>query len=123
MINDLIFGLGVMIAVLSVYGLLRPNQLMSTAESVIRKPWGMYFAVGIRLLLAALFLAGAENAAKPGFITTMGWLMLAAAVGIVIMGQQRVVRLMQYFSTRGNLFIRSWLVFGIVLGLAIAWAA
>lgn len=121
--SDFIFGFGLFIAALSVFGLLRPRQLMNAVVHTVNQSWGLAFAVGIRLALGAAFLVSADQVAQPVFITVLGWLMLASAAAIAIMGRERMVRFTRYWAAKDDAVMRAWLVFGVVFGLAVAWAA
>lgn len=118
-----ILGFGLFIAALSIFGLVRPRQLMTAVVHTVNQPWGLLFAVGIRLALGILFLASVEQVSQPVFIRILGWLMLVSAAAIAVMGRQRMIRFVQYWAAKDDNVMRAWLVFGIVFGLAVAWAA
>ena len=90
--SGFIFGFGLFIAALSIFGLLKPRQLMDAVVHTVNQPWGLAFAVGIRLALGAVFLVSADQVAQPVFITVLGWVMLASAAAIAIMGRERSIR-------------------------------
>lgn len=121
--SRLVLGFGLFIAALSVYGLLQPRKLMSMVTNVVRKPWGMAFAIAVRLALGTLFLVAAPRVSQPVFIEILGWLMIAAAVAIALMGRQRMIRFTDYWAAKGDTAIRAWLLAGVVFGIAVAWAA
>ena len=70
--SGFIFGFGLFIAALSIFGLLKPRQLMNAVVHTVNQPWGLAFAVGIRLALGAVFLVSADQVAQPVFITVLG---------------------------------------------------
>ncbi|MBT8061914.1 MAG: hypothetical protein HKO64_03975 [Xanthomonadales bacterium] len=119
----LVFGFGLFIAALSVYGLLQPRKLMSMVTNTVSKPWGMAFAIAVRLALGTLFLLAAPQVSQPVFIEILGWLMIAAAAAIALMGRQRMIRFTDYWAAKTDAAIRAWLVMGVLFGVAVAWAA
>jgi hypothetical protein len=87
---------GVAIGVACVVGLVSPDVLIRFVKRAWDNQSGMYFAVVVRVLLGAVALV--------------------AAVGIAVMGRDRVGRLIAMFEGFPHGLVRVWLVFGGAFG-------
>ena len=86
-----IFGL--IIIALSAWGLIEPKTLAKKVLDQFNRPWGLYLAVGVRLVLGALFVMVADETRFPTAFRFLGYLMLIAAALIPLIGRQRITRL------------------------------
>lgn len=121
--NYLIQFLGVLIGGMSLWGIFAPETLMRLVESTWRRPWGMAFAVAIRLVMGIVFILAAESTRYPLFFEVFGYLALVAALGIVLMGRKRVDRVIDYFRDKPPSLLRGWLLMGLALGLFFIYGA
>ena len=83
--------MGVLIVLLSVWGIASPSQLMRVVRSVFDKSWGMSFAVIVRVILGISLLAAAPVSMFVILFKLLGWLALVAAVILPVIGRQRLV--------------------------------
>ena len=109
--------LGITITVLAAWGLFAPDRLMSMVTSTMDRRWGIYFAVIIRLVMGAALIVIAPGSPLPIVFSILGWIAIAAAVGLAIVGRERVRRLMVWWTERVSATAtRLWLLFGMAFG-------
>jgi hypothetical protein len=82
----------------------------------------LWLAVGIRLLLGWSLVQVAAVSRCPMALTVLGWIAIAAAVALVLVGRERVGRLITWGTARPTWLLRAWCVFGLALGAFIVWA-
>jgi hypothetical protein len=112
----LLAAFGILIGSMSAWGIMRPRNLIEIVIDVWRKPWGMAFAIGVRLILGMACLLAAESTMFPMFYRVLGYLALASALALPALGRDRVDRLISYFQDRSDNAIRGWLAIGLALG-------
>ena len=88
---------GVLIATIGVVGLVNPHGLYKLVERW-RSPARFWFAVSMRALLGAVFLAVAPDCRVPVVVQVIGWLSILGAVVLLMIGR-----------TGLDAFIESWL--------------
>ncbi len=90
----LIFGLAMLVAggVLAV----RPGVLLAWLRPRANAGWLHGLAVVVRLLLGGLLVYAAHLSRFPLAIATLGWLALAAGLGLAVIGRARFRRLMAW---------------------------
>ena len=109
----IVLTLAVVIAALSIWGLLQPGKLIRFVGDVAGRPGGIQVAVLVRLVFGVALLLAAPGSRYPLVLNLLGWLALAAAVGLAIMGRARLRRFIGWFERLSNLAIRCWLLFAI----------
>lgn len=107
---------GVLLAAVSLWGLYRPKTVVSWVQSVGLHRYGMVFAVGVRLVLGFALILAAPATPFPQIIFALGVLALLAAVGIVIMGRERITKLVNWFSSASTTLLRTAFAFGAAFG-------
>ena len=101
---------------LSLFGLYSPDRLLRMVSGVVEQSWGIHFAVGIRLVLGAALIVVAATSRFPVIFEVLGWITLAAAIGLVFFGRERMRALVAWLAARPMSIVRTWLVFGAVFG-------
>ena len=116
---QLILFFGVFFAVAGVIFLVRPSLLIGLLDSQGDRKWVYTSAIGVRLVLGLLLIQQAANSRFPLVMEILGWILLAAALLLAVMGRQRFERLMRWilgivkpFAWAGGLFA---IVFGLFL--------
>ena len=107
---------GVLIAVMSLWGLIQPKVVVRLVRSVAISPFGLGFAVAVRLLLGFALIIAASSTPFPQIIFALGIIALLAAVGILIMGEDRLARFVDWFATASATTLRAAFVFGAAFG-------
>ncbi len=115
-----IFGL--IIIALSAWGVFAPKTLAKKVLDQFDRPWGLYLAVGVRLVLGALFVMAADETRFPTTLRFLGYLMLITAALIPLIGRQRISRLMGWLQSKPPALMRIWLIFGVAFGAFIVYA-
>jgi len=108
---------GIIISFLCAFGIYKPERLMSLVTDVFAKPIGMVLAVGVRVVLGLSLLFAASASLYPGVLHVLGVIALIAAVGILMIGRERIERILQWAGKFSLITFRLWLVFGLLFGL------
>jgi len=101
----LVGGLGVLIALVGLTGVLSPDrfrQLFTRMDGRLR----FRLAIGVRLLLGGLLWWLAADLRFPGVMRVFGAVAIAAAVGILIIGQARLDRMVDWWLSRSDWIVR-----------------
>ena len=109
--------LGSLVAVLSLWGIYAPGRLLAMVQGVMRRSAGLDVAVIARVLLGAALILAAAGSKFPTVFQVLGWLTLAAAVGLLFVGRERLARFVDWFDRFSPLLIRLWLLLGIAFGV------
>ena len=110
--------LGVTITVLAAWGMFVPEKLMAMVASTMNRDWGIYFAVFVRLVMGVALILIAPGTPMPVVFSVLGWIALAAALGVAVVGRERIRRLMAWWADRVSASVtRLWLLFGMAFGV------
>ena len=115
--------LGILIFLLCIWGVIAPKALFKKVLDVWNRPWGIYFAIAIRIALGILFVLAADQTRFPGAIRFLGYLMVIAALLIGVIGRQKTDRFINWWKDKPTAFLRVWLVFGMLFAAFIVYAA
>lgn len=119
--NHVALVLSLLVAGVGALGVAAPARLLDLVRR-FQTPRGLYFAAAIRVIFGvALFLAAPASRA-PGVIRILG--AFTAAVGLVTpaFGLARYRRLLDWWSSRGEGFVRAWAAVALVFGLLLVYA-
>jgi len=94
------------------YGLVFPRRLVDWVTEFWNKTVSLYLAVAARLILGALLLWVASETRFPLGFAIFGYLTLAAAVLIPIIGRKKIGSLMLWFRDAPEVALRLWLCAG-----------
>jgi hypothetical protein len=114
---------GVLILAGVIFGLIAPAGLIGVVRKVTSRPDGWVFAVVVRILLGAALLTAAQASRFPLAFTTLGWIAIAAAIGILLIGPARMQKLVDRVARMKPLTIRIWLGLGAVFAGFLLFAA
>ena len=107
-----ILVLGFTIFVLSAWGMHSPGSLVGMVTRVMNQSYGMYVAVIVRLILGAALIVVAPVSRFPMIFHVLGWIAIIAAVGLILIGPEKLRRLITWFGQFSSSMIRLWLLFG-----------
>ena len=113
--------LSALLGALCLLGVLHPRRLIAVAGGVLRGT-GVAGAVGVRLLLAALLWFSAPVSSTPGAFRILATVMLVAALSALVLGKDRVVRLVDRMSDWRPIFVRIPIAVGLVLCVFMLWS-
>jgi uncharacterized membrane protein YjfL (UPF0719 family) len=116
-------AVGTVIALLCIWGLFSPQKLVDYVKGVMDDSRGLAIAVGMRILLGLALLVAAGSSQFPQIFQVLGWLALAAAVVLLIVGAELPRKLIAGVAAMNPLLIRVWLLFGVAFGAFLSFAA
>lgn len=105
--------LGFAVFVLSAWGMYSPGSLVKMVTLVMNQSYGMYVAVVVRLILGAALIVVAPVSQFPMIFQALGWIVIIAAVGLIVIGRERLRSVIAWFEGFSSLIIRVWLLFGL----------
>ena len=112
--SGLVLVFAIAIGVACIISLYSPDRLMRFVQTEWDKPWTMYVAVVVRLILGAALIYAAPASRFPGVFTALGGIAIVAAIAVPIAGRKRIGVLLEWFAESPPLFVRLWLLFGLV---------
>ena len=110
-----------LLGVLFLLGVVRPRRLIAVARGVLGGT-GVAGAVGVRLVLAALLWFSAPVSSTPGVFRVLATVMLVAAIFALVLGTDRVVRLVDRMADWRPVFVRLPIAVGLVLCVFMLWS-
>ena len=110
------------IIALSVYGVLLPYRLVGFVGGFMSKGHGLWVAVAIRLLFAALLWITAPVSNTPTLFKAFAALLVLTAIVLPIVGRPRLERLIESFASWPSWAIRLACLFGVALGGFFLWS-
>ena len=102
-------------------GVLHPRWLVMLARRFVGGT-GVWGAVAVRLLLAALLWFSAPVASTPATFRALALVMAAAAVGALVLGKDRVARIADRMAGRPPLVVRLPIAIGLALSAFMLWS-
>ena len=114
--RGLILILGLLVCIMSIFGLAATDRLLGLVRGVMDRSWGMVLAVGVRLVMGAALIIAAPVSRFPLVFEVIGWIALAAAVALPFIGRQRIRLLMDWVARQSSVLVRVWLIFGVAFG-------
>lgn len=111
-----------MIAIMCVVGLVQPQRFRAFFDVMTgrRRYW---LAIGIRLLMGVLLWWLADELRHPHVMRILAVVALAAAVAILVMGQARLDRMVNWWLGLGDALLRVSLTFAAVFGAYLVYVA
>lgn len=108
---------------LSVFGVLVPHRLIQVARSLMSKsPLGLWIAVVVRVLLAALLWFTAPVSRTSLTFQTLAVLILLTAVILLMVGRNRLERFIQWLTSWPGWVIRLSCLLGVAMGVFLLWS-
>ena len=114
--QSIVLVLGLAVVLLSVWGVIYPERLMKLVTSVLDNKWGIYFGVIVRLVLGAALIIAAPISLFPLVFRVLGWVTIAAALALPVMGRENIRRIIAWFEQLPASLTRLWLLFGMAFG-------
>ena len=112
---------GVLIAAFGVLGIVQPERLPALVRGLAAGRL-LWVAVALRLGLGVIFVIAAPSCSYPWFVEFVGWLAIAAALALPVVGAQRLAALVDWWAGMGRGFTRALslgtLWFGVALVVA-----
>lgn len=113
--------LSIVILALSLYGVLLPRKLVALVRGLLAGP-GFWSAVAIRLLLAVLLWFSAPASHTPTTFKVLAVLALVAAFALPIIGELRILKLIDYLASWPTMAVRLQCVLGLAFAGFLLWS-
>jgi hypothetical protein len=114
---------GMLIASFGAFGLTKPADCVGLARSFWATTRSVHYAALVRLALGIALLLAAADSAYPRTLAALGYLSLAGAAIVVLLGHVRLQKMIEWWAQQPEVVIRLWgllaLAFGIFLLSAI----
>ena len=116
-----IFAFGVLFLGLTGYGVIRTEAFKALLLGW--NPRTRYaVAVGVRVVMGGVFLAGADATPVPLAIGVLGWIALLAAGVLALLGPSRIDAMVGWWAGMPNGFLRAWCLLSIAFAAFVIWA-
>jgi hypothetical protein len=113
---------GVLIAALGITGIARPSTLMGLVSSVSKSEGGLYAAIVFRLVFGGVLILAAPNCRFPDVVRILGVISVVSALVLPVLGYTRVRAIVDWWSSRSPVFVRSWALIATAFGLFLVYA-
>ncbi len=113
---------GIAIFTICAIGLYTPKQLIKYAQRIWSYKWSITVAVLIRLLFGLMLISVADHTEFPQTMQILGYLTIAAAAILPLLGRQRIAELLDWISKIPAMGIRLWLALGMLFGAFLIYA-
>jgi hypothetical protein len=114
-------AMGMIIAVVGGVGVVAPSVLLEFGRS-LQTPDTFYIVTGIRVVFGAILVWVAAGSRMPKIIGVIGVLIIVAGLLGPWFGLDRSQALLESWSSRGPVFMRTWAAVAMMFGLFIAYA-
>jgi hypothetical protein len=112
----------VVLVALSLYGVLLPSRLVALVRGFMSAGLGLWFAVAVRLLLAALLWFTAPDSLTAVLFQALAVFTVLAAIALPIVGRNRINRLIESVAAWPGWAIRLTCMLGAGLGGLLLWS-
>lgn len=120
-LNVTVALIGVVIATVGVVGVLAPSLLLDLGRSLLSSN-GLYAVAGIRVAFGALLVLVAPLSRAPRTLRVIGAVIILNGLVTPFFGVERSEALLDWFSMRGDSFVRAMALFAIAFGAFVVYA-
>lgn len=113
--------LSLFIAAVGALGVVSPARLLGVVRR-LQSPAGLYLAAALRVVLGVALVFAAPTSRAPQVIRILGVFVVAAGLLTPFFGLERFRRLLDWWSARGPVFVRTWAAVAAAFGLWLAYA-
>jgi len=113
---------GVLIILACGYGSANPQALLEQVGRMANTT-GLWFAVLLRVAFGIVAILAAPDSLSPVFLQIVGAIALLAAVVLPFLGVAGFHRIIDWMSSLGGAWIRTWLSAGMIFGVALVWVS
>jgi uncharacterized protein YjeT (DUF2065 family) len=118
----IIKGIGIIFVLIGFVFMVWPG-VMKWLINFIKRGKRIYFAALLRFVLAVIFLLGAEQCTRKLVIAAFGILFLLAGLLIIILGPEKIRRILDWYNNQSLLIFRIIAVVPMILGAVIIFSA
>ena len=113
--------LSLFVAAVGALGVVSPAKLLGLVRR-FQSPAGLYGAAVFRILLGAALFVSATASRAPGTVRVAGAIIFVSGLVTPFFGVERFTRILDWWSTRGPVFLRIWAGFALAIGLLLSFA-
>ena len=115
---------GISLCAFAIWGFVAPGKAMEWIKGTMDADWGIWFAVGIRVVLGFALIFSAAESRFPQTFEIIGWIAIVAAVAGVLLGRQRLQRFTNWWIERFSAWsIRLWVLIALAFGVFLVYGA
>jgi len=118
--RTLALAVGALVIVLGITGAVSPDLVFGVVRGAVT-PAGLWIAAAVRVLIGILFVRTAPLSRAPGFLRTLGVLIVMAGIGTPLFGVERSRSVMDAWAAWGPTFERLPFLVLIAAGAAIVY--
>jgi hypothetical protein len=119
--NILAAVLGAAVAVLGVVGIATPSALLELGQS-LQTQGALYVAAAVRIMFGVVLICAAPASRMPGTLRFIGALVIVAGLLSPLVGVERALAMLEWFSSHGPMFMRAWASLAVVFGGFVVYA-
>ena len=108
--------------VLSAYGVILPHRIISLVRGNMSRGRGLWIAVGVRLVFAALLWFTAPVSQTPSLFKVLAAVLFLSAVGHQMVGRPRLKKFIESLAAWPLWAIRLPCILGVLLGGFLLWS-
>ncbi|NQU38171.1 MAG: hypothetical protein HQ526_11340 [Actinobacteria bacterium] len=113
--------IGLLIAGVGLVGVIQPKRLIEWVDLFWKKD-RLWFAAALRLALGALLIYAAPECRAAQVVRVLGVITVLAAVGLVVLGPERMDGFVRWWTERPPAILRVWSALGVMLGAFLVYA-
>jgi len=113
--------LSLFVAALGALGIILPKRLLGLARQ-FQRPGGLYAAAILRIVLGVSLFFSAPTSRSPEVVGIIGIIIFVSGLITPLFGLKRFGRLLDWWSTRGPVFMRVWAGIALAIGLFLAYS-
>lgn len=113
--------LSLFVATLGAVGIVLPTKLLGFVRR-FQSPAGLYGAAALRVVLGTALLVASPASRAPGAVRIAGAIILVSGLVTPFFGVERFRRVLDWWSSRGTVFLRMWGGVALAIGLLLAYA-
>ncbi|WP_228719831.1 hypothetical protein [Methylococcus geothermalis] len=108
---------GMLIASFGAFGLIRPADFVGLVRHFWATSRGAHYAAALRLALGLALLLAAADSAYPRTLTALGYLSIAGAVIILLLGHVRLAKIIEWWAQQPETAVRLWGFLALAVGI------
>ena len=113
--------LSLFVATLGAAGIVFPTKLLGFVRR-FQSPAGLYGAAALRIVLGTALLVASGASRAPGAVRIAGAIIFVSGIVTPFFGVERFRRILDWWSSRGTVFLRMWGGVALAIGLLLAYA-
>ncbi|MDD2770254.1 MAG: hypothetical protein PHT19_16135 [Methylococcus sp.] len=107
---------GILIVSFGTFGLVKPAGFIRFARDFWATPQGVNYAAALRLALGFALVLAADQSAYPRTLAALGYLSLAGAGIVLLLGHARLSQIVEWWAQRPESVIRLWGLIALAFG-------